>query len=727
MTSGCGMEFLKNAAKEATADAKDMLQDGFSGLERLKRNLQSAAALCQPAGASAAIYETEGGAGANSFDSADLDEEDPDEGGECECTRAACAARPDRARAAVGVDERAALLQPEDFFLDDEEWYASAQWVMERPQTEEFIAAALVAHMAPLYVPYADIRARTAKDVVPADVRREMRSFAADFVAETNLRALSVKDVKDGIAEGLGDVGAAFLPQDVAPYDLARADELLDERGAPLGPFADTFDDLPEAWASWHCLLAGLDDDEEEEEEEDEEESDGAGEGDAQAFAREHRVLEEGMAPTANRGAGGLQADLDSDKSEEDQSGDEPQAVSTRDVGVGVESDWLPAAATLARGVSREDVQGEKGEQALRELVLSIIRKASPQVYTGRQVTLGALAEGALGNFIQRLQHGRNARNALMLLRRIACHPLPLPPRPKPLAVGVIWQAFLKILAAGPLRSVRLETEDFPPAAVQLAYDCAVQTAHKSQHWPPTQDGGEEALLLDALRADSEAIGGSAGWCLKFLFEGHDSLHDAPRRRASFLQFACEAKYGPLAGVVVAGDNEWAWDTGLIPADDALKSFAETYGDAFTLAHGDTLASILDDFVAALRVAGFADLASDAWHPVPPAAVEGQRGKGPHTLSPVKMTQGGGVNSVTELQEPPAPPVADDFKVPAFGALPSPAMAAAKERSPVTEATSSPLSVEPPVKCPGVSKHDEMEPGAEEPGVVSERRGGGLL
>ena len=82
---------------------------------------------------------------------------------------------------------------------------------------------------------------------------------------------------------------------------------------------------------------------------------------------------------------------------------------------------------------------------------------------------------------------------------------------------------------------------------------------------------------------------------------------------------------------------------------------------------------------------------------------------------------------MTELQEPPAPPVADDFKVPAFGALPSPAMAAAKERSPVTEATSSPLSVEPPVKCPGVSKHDEMEPGTEEPGVVSERREGGVL
>jgi len=86
-----------------------------------------------------------------SFDSADLDEEDPDEG--------------------VGVDERAASLQPEDFFLDDEDWYASARWVLERPQTEDFITTALLTHMAPLYVPYADVRARTPKDVVPIDVQ----------------------------------------------------------------------------------------------------------------------------------------------------------------------------------------------------------------------------------------------------------------------------------------------------------------------------------------------------------------------------------------------------------------------------------------------------------------------------------------------------------------------------------------------------------------------------
>jgi hypothetical protein len=198
------------------AAAKEGFEDGLSGLERLKRNLQNAAVLCQPAGAAGAVFETElearcrslsevcagcarvraeGGGSTSargtllrtallfaccsgcgrtrtmgprvpswapadatfalcpyaSFDSADLDEEDPDEG--------------------VGVDERAALLQPEDFFLDDEDWYASARWLMERPQTEDFITAALLTHMAPLYVPFADIRARTPKEVVPADVQ----------------------------------------------------------------------------------------------------------------------------------------------------------------------------------------------------------------------------------------------------------------------------------------------------------------------------------------------------------------------------------------------------------------------------------------------------------------------------------------------------------------------------------------------------------------------------
>ena len=42
-----------------TAAAKEGLEDGLSGLERLKKNLQSAAVMCQPSGAAGAVFETE--------------------------------------------------------------------------------------------------------------------------------------------------------------------------------------------------------------------------------------------------------------------------------------------------------------------------------------------------------------------------------------------------------------------------------------------------------------------------------------------------------------------------------------------------------------------------------------------------------------------------------------------------------------------------------------------
>ena len=88
-----------------------------------------------------------------------------------------------------------------------------------------------------------------------------------DFVAETNLRSLSVKDVKDAIGEALGGVGVTFIPQvhgaytrthahartntrtrtsaqEVAPYDLPLADAVLYAGGEPLGPFSG-FSSLP--------------------------------------------------------------------------------------------------------------------------------------------------------------------------------------------------------------------------------------------------------------------------------------------------------------------------------------------------------------------------------------------------------------------------------------------------------------------------------------------------
>lgn len=133
-----------------------------------------------------------------SFDSADMEEEDPHEG--------------------VGVDERAASLDPEDFvrFLpthssfiepdsvlgclihpglglgsgvwslprlyrdilnsthhhrkpqlldDDQPWYPSARWVLGRDETVSFIAAALISHLAPLYVPFASNTALTPTEV----------------------------------------------------------------------------------------------------------------------------------------------------------------------------------------------------------------------------------------------------------------------------------------------------------------------------------------------------------------------------------------------------------------------------------------------------------------------------------------------------------------------------------------------------------------------------------
>jgi len=42
-----------------TAAAREGLEDGLGGLERLKRNLQNAAALCQPTGAASAVYDNE--------------------------------------------------------------------------------------------------------------------------------------------------------------------------------------------------------------------------------------------------------------------------------------------------------------------------------------------------------------------------------------------------------------------------------------------------------------------------------------------------------------------------------------------------------------------------------------------------------------------------------------------------------------------------------------------
>lgn len=120
-----------------------------------------------------------------SFDSADMEDVDSDEG--------------------VGVDERAAELSPEDFLQeDDEEWFSSARWVLNRQETRDFIAASLLSHLAPLYVPYAAIDAQTPADIVPEDVQKDIEAFTDDFVLDQNLYSMSVQDVKDGVGAALG-------------------------------------------------------------------------------------------------------------------------------------------------------------------------------------------------------------------------------------------------------------------------------------------------------------------------------------------------------------------------------------------------------------------------------------------------------------------------------------------------------------------------------------------
>jgi len=473
--------------------------------------------------------------------------------------------------------------------------------------------------------------------------------------------------------------------QEVAPYDHPVVDALLHAGGEPLGFFSEKFDDTDESWSVWHCLLTGTyeeseDDADDEEDEEEDEDEDG--------------MEEEGSAPEAVGGRGDAEAGAEA--AGHGQTGSEKMAA--RDSACQADDD----DESKALG-GREEAQGEgrqaeeqgalvqRGEQALREMVLQVVRKSCPDYYSSAKVELGREAAGALGAFIARLQQGKNARNALMLLRRIACHPLPPPPRPRPLCVAAIWQAYLKILMAGPLRGIRLESEDLPPAAVKAAYDCAASTVQASVAWEAAGEVGrlhsEEKLLLDHLAADNQALGGIAGWCLKFLFEGLDSLHDLARRRSAFVQFALEAKHGPLMGVVVAGENEWSWDEARVPCDEALTTFAEAYGENFALAHGDTLGSILDEYLLALSEAGFKDgsgsWSCDVWRPNVAA-------------SPVKKRQ---VASEVDASQGCRPPASGD--TPAFGQLPVPAFGALPELPPAVVPAPGALAVASPLSDKG--------------------------
>jgi hypothetical protein len=316
---------------------------------------------------------------------------------------------------------------------------------MERRETEDFITSALITHMAPLYVPYADVRARAPTEVVPSDVQREMRSFAIDFVASTNLRSLSVKDVKEGIGEALGGVGVSFIPDEVAVYDLPEADA----PDAPLGPFSEKFDDSDESWAAWHCLLTGAYEDEDTDEGEDEDDDDDDNYADGGDEEEEGREEDEGESrPTGTRftcfnsakvqiltqyqtGQGSSAA-----AESQTESGSDPQSkVSAREAQVseegvsgegaegreGAEDDSERGEVRGTGGVGgkggkkmEEDKEkkeeenewlGEKGEKKLRDMLLEVIRHSSSEGSS----RISPLAEASLEAFLSRLKQGVSA------------------------------------------------------------------------------------------------------------------------------------------------------------------------------------------------------------------------------------------------------------------------------------------------------------------------------
>ncbi|KAJ1489317.1 hypothetical protein T484DRAFT_1885975, partial [Baffinella frigidus] len=165
----------------------------------------------------------------------------------------------------------------------------------------------------------------------------------------------------------------------------------------------------------------------------------------------------------------------------------------------------------------------------------------------------------------------------------------------------------------------------------------------------------EAAEVLEAARASDALSRDTAGWCLKFLFEGAGMFLQA-RRQAAFLQYAEEVTRGPLsrvrasgrdafvrseAGPSTSGTQEDAPASGTLdgPASEqkngpasgqengavsgvkdgpasgqkngpalgqeGLEALAEEYARDFELAHGDSLASVLQAFRAALRQQGF--------------------------------------------------------------------------------------------------------------------------
>jgi hypothetical protein len=132
---------------------------------------------------------------ADDFDSADLEEGDPDH--------------------CVGVDERAEDLDPEQFLsADDMDWQFNAVWLFGREKTVKFLSDALVFHLAPLYVPYAPITAKCPEEIVPLDVKEDIFALMEQFVDHSFESTMSVADVKHSLA------GGAFTTQLSTPIHV---------------------------------------------------------------------------------------------------------------------------------------------------------------------------------------------------------------------------------------------------------------------------------------------------------------------------------------------------------------------------------------------------------------------------------------------------------------------------------------------------------------------------
>eukprot|EP00288_Rhodomonas_lens_P010374 CAMPEP_0177719136 /NCGR_PEP_ID=MMETSP0484_2-20121128/15944_1 /TAXON_ID=354590 /ORGANISM="Rhodomonas lens, Strain RHODO" /LENGTH=676 /DNA_ID=CAMNT_0019231337 /DNA_START=79 /DNA_END=2110 /DNA_ORIENTATION=+ len=568
----------------------------------------------------------------------------------------------------VGVDERAAELSPEDFLQeDDEEWFSSARWVLNRQETRDFIAASLLSHLAPLYVPYAAIDAQTPADIVPEDVQKDIEAFTDDFVLDQNLYSMSVQDVKDGVGAALGGSGLMFIPHEMPVYDDTTFKEAEGHISA-LGAFGDKFEDTDDGWHTWYTIFQGDASVEEDDDDADDDDDDDDEDDDDEAVAAAAGNAMDGLLSGSSQGgeAGAGQAEGQQGADEEDAS-DLAAAGSTQ-----------TERQAIEKSAAKEAARGQNARALLREVIAAVLAE---------KVGLSGLplaSERAMAALEQRLAAGKNARNALMLLKRTTCHPIRSGTRLGPEHAA---QAALQMLLAGPLRSIRIESEDLPAAAVKEAEAFGKRVLEKASLLAQPVESAQKIadVMLTGAREDAELARGVSGWCLKFLFEG-EGMEEAARRQDAFKQHANELVSGPFAGISaeeLEGQVVWKWDDAKVKSNPALDTFAVGYGEGFELLAGSTLASVLATFRESLAAAGF-ELAP--WcQPVDPEDVKAAETKGA-AVDAATSIDGHEASLIApptdEQPEQPEQPsnstatidvtTAKDYPIPDLGQLPTP-------------------------------------------------------